>query len=281
MPGTSPDVYGLLGFPLGHTLSPLIHGAALRALGLPGAYVALPVEPARLAEAIAGVRAFRFPGLNVTIPYKVAVIPLLDGLTDRARAIGAVNTLYWDGDRLMGDNTDLEGFKASLPPGVPAGREALVLGAGGAARAVAIALREAGATAIHVVARREAAAEALRTELLAGLPGEVTETADVAGVAGLAARCGLVVNATPLGTHGDGQPLPARALAALPADAWVLDLVYRPAETPLMRAARARGLQADNGIEMLVRQAAAAFGRWTGQAAPVDAMRAAALEGSS
>jgi shikimate dehydrogenase len=241
MPATSPDVYGLLGFPLGHTLSPLIHGAALRATGQPGAYVALPVPPERLGEAIAGVRAFRFPGLNVTIPHKVAIIPYLDGLTDRATAIGAVNTLFWDGDRLLGDNTDFEGFAASLPAGCPGGREALVLGAGGAARAVAIALREAGASAVHVAARQPAAARALRAELLSGVPGKALALDDVLCVA---ARCGVVVNATPLGTHGEGQPLDPLALAALSADAWVLDLVYRPAETPLMRLARARGLRA-------------------------------------
>ena len=277
MPGrTTPALYGLLGHPLGHTLSPRIHEAALAALGLPGRYVALPVPPERLEGAIAGVRAFRFPGLNVTIPHKVAVVPLLDGLTDRARATGAVNTLFWEGDRLLGDNTDLEGFRASLPVGAAAGKEALVLGAGGAARAVALALREEGVAAVHVHARRREAARTLRADLLGDLPGEDVD--DDVALAEVAARCGLVVNATPLGTHGEGCPLPAAAIAALPAEAFVADLVYRPAETPLLRQARARGLAGDNGLEMLVRQAAAAFTRWTGHEAPLEAMRAAARE---
>ncbi len=271
-----PALYGLLGYPLGHTLSPRIHDAALAAIGLQGRYVALPVPPERLADAITGVRAFRFAGLNVTIPHKVAIVPLLDGLTERAQAIGAVNTLYWEGDRLIGDNTDQAGFAASLPAGVVAGREALVLGAGGAARAVALALRELGATAIHVSARRADAALSLRAELLDGLAGDVA--VDAAKVAELAARCGLVVNATPLGTHGAGCPLDEDAIAALPADAYIADLVYRPAETPLLRLARARGLAGDNGLEMLVQQAAAAFSLWTGHEAPLDAMRAAARE---
>lgn len=277
MPGrTTPAVFALLGYPLGHTLSPRIHDAALAASGLNGRYLALPVPPERLADAITGVRAFRFAGLNVTIPHKVAIVPLLDGLSERARAIGAVNTLYWEGDRLLGDNSDLEGFVASLPAGVVQGREALLLGAGGAARAVALALRELGASAIHVAARRADAALALRAELLDGVAGGVAVDADQ--VLALAARCGLVVNATPLGTHGQGCPLDDDAIAALPAGAYVADLVYRPAETPLLRRARARGLAGGNGLEMLVGQAGAAFTRWTGLAAPLDAMRAAARE---
>ena len=111
--GTAPALYGLLGYPLGHTLSPAMQQAAFSAHGLEGTYLALPVPPERLEGALAGVRAWRLPGLNVTVPHKTAVLPLLDGLTPEASAVGAVNTLYWDGDRLMGDNTDVAGFALS------------------------------------------------------------------------------------------------------------------------------------------------------------------------
>lgn len=268
--GTAPALYGLLGYPLGHTLSPAMQQAAFAARGLEGTYLALPVPPERLAGALAGVRAWRLPGLNVTVPHKTAVLPHLDGLTPEAEAVGAVNTLYWDGDRLMGDNTDVAGFAGALGDR-PAG-PAVVLGAGGAARA---ALKVLGAAPgpVHVLARRVEAGRALLGEF--GLAGRAAAPGSPEAAACLA-EAALVVNATPVGLDGAASPLTAADVARLPGGARVMDLIYNPAETPLMRLARARGLEAEGGLEMLVRQGAAAFARWTGREAPVEAMRRAA-----
>jgi shikimate dehydrogenase len=273
---TYPALYGILGFPLGHTLSPRMHQAALAALGLPGTYLALPVPADRLDGAMAGVRAWRLPGLSVTIPHKVAVMAYLDEVTPLAKRIGAVNTLYWDADRLCGDNTDYAGFRASLPELDLAGQAVTVLGAGGAARAGVLALADEGAAKIHLVARRQAAAEALRDQLVPPeRAGAIVPFEDLAELQRVLGESKLVVNATPLGMHGKTSPLPGGALAALPPDAFVMDMIYAPAETPLMAAARARGLAVANGAEMLLHQAAFAFERWTGAQAPLAAMREA------
>jgi shikimate dehydrogenase len=271
-----PPLYGLIGHPLTHSLSPRLHAAALAACGLPGHYVALPVSPERLAGGVAGIRAFGLAGVNVTIPHKVAVLPLLDGLTELATRVGAVNTLFWEDGRLLGDNTDVGGFLAALPAATPSDGEVLLLGAGGAARAVALAVAERGCEALHVVARREQGAGELRAELVPTLAGEAVSLADTPALVERAPRCRLVVNATPVGSHGEGCPLPAEVLAALPPDAMVVDLVYRPHDTALVRRARRRGLHAIDGREMLVRQAALAFERWTGVAPPLEPMREAA-----
>jgi shikimate dehydrogenase len=277
---TYPALYGLLGFPLGHTLSPRIHQAALAALNLPGTYVALPVPADRLAGAMAGVRAWRLPGLSVTIPHKVAVMDYLDDVTPLARRIGAVNTLYWEGERLLGDNTDYAGFRASLPAIDLAGQDVTVLGAGGAARAAVLALADAGAGRVHIIARRLAAAESLREQLLAdGGAGEIAGFDDLEELEPLLHGSKLVVNATPLGMHGKSAPLTSGLLALLPGDAHVMDLIYQPAQTPLLVAAQGRGLATSHGLDMLVHQAAIAFERWTGTQPPFDVMRDAALAG--
>jgi shikimate dehydrogenase len=272
MSGITPDLYGLLGYPLGHTLSPRLHQAALRWAGLAGTYVALPVPPERLDGAMTGVRAWRLPGLNVTIPHKQAVMPFLDGLTPQAEQIGAVNTLFWEGDRLLGDNTDYTGFKESLPPLDWPHVIVTLLGAGGSARAVVAALRDQGVAVLHVVARRQAQAEALRRELAPALPGMVVGLDEAGPLEALLGRTRLLVNTTPVGMDGH-SPLSAAQVAMLPANAYVYDLVYNPAETPLLAMARARGLQGCNGLEMLLGQAAAAFERWTGRKPPLDVLR--------
>ncbi|MEB3222286.1 MAG: shikimate dehydrogenase [Candidatus Sericytochromatia bacterium] len=270
-----PPLYGLIGFPLAGSLSPRLHTAALAACGLPGHYVALPVVPDLLSDGVRGVRAFGLAGVNVTIPHKVAVVPLLDGLTALASRVGAVNTLFWEGGRLIGDNTDVGGFLAALPPSTPTDGEALLIGAGGAARAVALALASRGCEALHVVARREQGAEELRAALVPGMAGAAVSLADVPALVDRAPRCKVVVNATPVGSHGDACPLPGEVLAALPADAVVVDLVYRLEDTTLVKRARGRGLVAGDGREMLVRQAALSFERWTGVAPPLEPLREA------
>lgn len=265
-------LFGLIGHPLGHSLSPRLHNAALAAAGIDGVYLALPTPPERLAAAVEAMRAWPIGGLNVTVPHKVAVMPLLDEVTPEARRIGAVNTLAREGDRLIGHNTDHLGFRAMLD-GLAVPERAVILGAGGSSRAVAFALATAGTHAITFAVRRPGASREVITALddPAVAWGEVPFASTPLREA--LAQAGVVVNTTPVGMapHADASPLGEEALAALPPEAAVLDLVYRPEETRLMRLARARGLMARNGLPMLMAQAAEAFAIWTGQRAPESA----------
>lgn len=259
---TGTQLFGLIGHPLGHSLSPAIHNAALVDAGIDGVYLALPVSAENLKDAIAGVRAWRLPGLSVTIPHKVAVIALLDDLTPEARAVGAVNTLYWDGVKLMGDNTDLAGYRAMLGSDSP--RTALVLGAGGGARAIMKVLTSLDVE-VRISARRFDSASALAAEL----GGEVIEDLEEA-----LKTTDLLVNCTPIGMfpNEDASPLSADQMALLPPTAIVHDLVYKPLETRLLGLARGQGLRVVDGGRMLIGQAAAAFARWTGREPPVSVM---------
>jgi shikimate dehydrogenase len=265
---------GVLGYPVRHSLSPAMHNAAFHALGLNWVYLAFEVAPDRLAQAIAGMRGLGIRGLNLTIPHKEAVVPLLDGLTDAAQHIGAVNTLFWEGERLIGDNTDAAGFlRALYEVGVPPlGQTVLVLGAGGAARAVVYALRTQGC-AVWIANRSRERAEALAAAF--GCAGIVSLERDA--LTQVAAHVDGVVNCTSLGMEPHTDMTPPLPVEALPADAWVCDLVYRPLQTRLLQAAAARGLTTIDGLGMLVHQGALAFERWTGSPAPVNVMRMAAL----
>lgn len=263
---------GVLGWPLEHTLSPAIHNAAFRALGLDWTYLAFPVPPESLRAAIAGLRALGATGANVTMPHKEAVVALLDDVSGDARALGAVNTIQRVGDLLVGHNTDVDGFREFLAgdAGVDVrARCVLLLGSGGAARAVVKALDELDAGEIVVCARRLGAARQL-TELAA--PGRVWTT-EWARAEAQAARADVIVNATPIGMHAE-DPLPQ---ASLGEGQVVVDLVYQPQATPLMERARAAGAQAWGGLGMLVHQGAASFRIWTGQDAPIETMSAAAV----
>lgn len=265
--GAHTRLFGILGHPLGHTLSPALHNAAFAAAGVDAVYLALPVVPDALAGAIAGVRAWRVGGLSVTVPHKVAVIDLLDGLTAEARAAGAVNTLLWQGGRLMGHNTDIAGYQAMLRVAGQEAASAVILGAGGSARAVGVALRQAGMR-VAVAARNLGQAQALAAEL--GEPVRGVGLAELADPAGVLSAADLIVNCTPVGMMpaADASPLDELALSRLPAHAVVHDLVYRPLETRLLALAKARGLRTVDGGVMLVAQAAVAFAAWTGLEAP-------------
>jgi shikimate dehydrogenase len=280
-------VAAVIGQPVRHSLSPTILNAAFAAAGLDWVYTAFEVTDGRGADAVAAMRTLGLGGLSVTMPHKAAVGAAVDDRTSVAAELGAVNCVFWRGDRLVGDNTDGAGFLDSLrvDRGVEvAGRRCVVVGAGGAGRAVARALGRAGAAEVVVVNRSPA--PAARAAELAGAPGRVGTGADVAAA-------DLVVNATPLGmgdVAGAGNaPLPVDP-AALRAGQVVVDLVYHPEVTPLLAAAAAQGATAVNGLGMLVHQAAHAFARWTGDEAPVDAMvdatrrelaRRAQVDGSS
>lgn len=274
----STRLVGIIGWPVEHSRSPAMHNAAFRALGLDWAYVPLPVPPERVGEAVRGLRALGFCGANVTVPHKQAVIPHLDALTDAARAIGAVNTIVVrDDGALLGDTTDGRGFLADLAAhGARADGRALVIGAGGAARAVVHALAESGAT-VQVAARNVAQAEALCQAIATARPAaRVTAHRfpdDLPQM--IAQRPDLIVNATSLGLH-EGDALPWVEGAEIGPGQVAYDLIYNR-ETEFLRLARASGAQAINGLGMLVHQGAAAFELWTGVSAPVEVMAAAVM----
>jgi len=261
-------VAGVIGDPVRHSLSPRLHNAAYRALGLDWVYVAFEVADGDAAAALDAVRAFGLVGLSVTMPHKTAIAERCDELTPAAAALRSVNTVTpLDDGRLAGDSTDGAGFLRSLADaGVDSsGVTALVLGAGGAARAVALALGGTGGR-VSLSARRAPAAEAAAA--LAGATAVAwDDRADAAHAAG------LVVNATPIGMGGDDAlPLPVDAVGA---DHVVADLVYEPRTTPWLTAARSRGARTVGGLGMLVHQAALQVERWSDRPAPIDAMRAA------
>jgi shikimate dehydrogenase len=278
-------VVGVIGDPVAHSLSPTLHNAAFAALGLDWVYVAFPVPRGRGAGAVAAVPVLGLAGLNVTMPHKEDVAAACDDLTPDAAALHSVNTVVGRSDgRTLGDSTDGPGFLDALAEeGIEVGgKPVLVLGAGGAARAVVLALGRAGA-AVTVAARRPDATESAaalapggRAVPLGALaaptsPAIATRSAGIGAVD--PAAFSLVVNATPLGMSG-GDPLPVDP-EALHADQAVVDLVYHPADTPLLTAARAQGATAVNGLGMLLHQAARSFTQWTGQPAPLEAMRSA------
>lgn len=268
------QLLALLGHPVAHSRSPAIHTAALEALGVDARYLAFDVAPARLGEAVAGLRALGALGANVTIPHKQAVMAHLDAIEPTAAAIGAVNTIVRDGDRLVGANTDAAGLVSSLKDAGfdPGGAHVLVVGAGGAARAAIVGLAEAGAAHVTVAARRAEQASALASGLRVGAPVCAVEL----GALPLAGT-DLLIQATSATMGPDGEGFAAAlGLDALPDHATVIDLVYAPLETAVLRVARARGLRCVDGLGMLVGQAAVALERWLGVPAPLEVMRAAA-----
>jgi shikimate dehydrogenase len=262
----------IIGWPVEHSLSPVMHNAAFRATGLDWVYVPLPVPPHALPAAIEGMRALGIAGANVTMPHKLAVVDHLDEVSGEAIRIGAVNVIVRaPGDRLIGANTDGAGFLRFLETSAGVrvrGKTALLLGAGGAARAVAVAFADAGGTV--VIAARDAGAGAEAAAAAGG--GAAAISFD--GASDAAARADLIVNATPVGSDGAELVVPADCIEPRHT---VVDLIYSPPETPLLAAARSRGALAHNGLGMLVDQAALAFELWTGTPAPVEVMSAAAL----
>ena len=268
----STRVAAIIGDPVRHSLSPILHNAAFDALGLDWIYTAFEVHDGGAVDAINAVRSLHIDGLSVTMPHKEAVIDALDRVSPAATRLRSVNCVHWLGDALVGDSTDGVGFIDALrhDEGFDvAGRSAVVLGAGGAARAVVLALAEAGAAQVLVVNRspeRGASAAAL-----GGSRSRIGTAADVTGA-------DIVVNATPVGMAGTSSA------GASPIDVdlvrpgqLIVDLVYHPLRTPLLIAAKARGAVAVTGLGMLIHQAAHAFRLWTGEEPPLEVMSAAAL----
>ncbi|HYJ61590.1 MAG TPA: shikimate dehydrogenase [Actinomycetota bacterium] len=269
--GGTTRTLGVIGWPVDQSLSPAIHNAAIAALGLDLVYVALPVAPGDVRPALEGLAALGFVGANVTMPHKTEASGIVDERSDDAARLDAVNTIVVTADGLVGHNTDAPGFDRMLRHDEmvdPAGRHALLYGAGGAARAVALALARGGAERVTVVVRDPGRAAPV-VNALAGLDTAV-EVVGFDEAPGVSAE--LLVNATPLGAHGEELPTPP-----LTASTTVIDLLYRPVLTPLIARARAAGATAAGGMGLLLHQAALSFELWTGQVPPLEVMSAAAV----
>ncbi|MCS7296535.1 MAG: shikimate dehydrogenase [Chloroflexota bacterium] len=268
---------GIIGHPVAHSLSPVFQQAAFDACAIDARYERWDTPPASLPDRVASLRAADVLGANVTIPHKEAVLPLLDELDAAAALVGAVNTILVRGGRLIGWNTDGPGFVRALRESAhfePAGRRFLLVGAGGAARGIAFALASAGASGIAVWNRSPQRATALAEDLRRAVPSIAVELCpaldDLRGF-------DAVVNCTSVGMEGTGSE------AALPfdprstgSDCLIVDIVYKPETTALLRAAAAAGRPVLGGLPMLIYQGALAFELWTGRPAPVDVMFAAA-----
>lgn len=266
---------GVIGWPIKHSLSPQLHGWWLRHYGIEGSYESFPVEPGQLENFLKNLQAGGFSGINVTVPHKQAVIPFLHELSPTAQRIGAVNTIVVRPDgSLFGDSTDGYGFITSLQEEAPlwqTDKPAMVLGAGGAARAVVDALYGAGVSELHIINRTRDHAEALAKDLRVPVRLHNWEAAPT-----LLGQMGLVINTTLLGMSG--QPEIKLSLAGLAKDAVVFDLIYNPLETALLRQARLQGNTGLNGLGMLLHQAAPGFTYWFGTTPQVMPEQRASLE---
>ena len=281
-PGPTPDrrppmsgasrLAAVIGDPVRHSLSPTLLNAAFAEAGLDWHFVALEVAAGRSDEALDAVRALGLAGLSVTMPHKAAVAAAVDHRAEQAEVLDAVNCVVVEGGRLVGHNTDGDGFLDGLRHDTgfdPAGRSTVVIGAGGAARAVVLALARAGAAEVAVVNRT-----ASRAEVAAGLAGPVGRVVGSDELSDTVAAADLVVNATSVGMTDDGAlPVDPESVAV---GTVAVDLIYHPPETAWLAALRGRGIEAHNGLSMLVFQAAHAFRLWTGSEAPVAVMDAAA-----
>ncbi|MDA8269226.1 MAG: shikimate dehydrogenase [Actinomycetota bacterium] len=268
-PSATTALVGVMGDPIAHSLSPLLHNTAFRALGIDWVSVGFEVGAGGGAAAVAGIVALGLRGMSVTMPLKEEVAAAVDELTPVAARLGAVNCVVVRDGRTVGDSTDGDGLVAACAAGSgfdPSGRSCVVLGAGGAARAVVDALARAGAAEVVVVGRTRARAEVAAA--VAGPVGRVGSEPDIAGAE-------LVVHATPVGMGADAGAVPVDPGLFGPGQL-VVDLVYHPLQTALLRAAAERGARTATGVGMLVHQAALAIERWTGHVAPVTAMQAAA-----
>jgi shikimate dehydrogenase len=276
-------VVGVMGWPIAHSLSPAMHNAAFDALGLNWRYVAFPVPPDQVGQALEGLKALGFCGTNVTVPHKEAVIPYLDRIPERVRRFGAVNTILVERDEegacaLVGDNSDVQGFLRALRQGgfEPQGRQVTVVGAGGGARGVVYGLCIAQAAEVTVLNRTPERAERLASDMAAHAEGTALRALPLSERALLecAAQADLLVNTTTVGMwpHVEASIWPQDT--PVPAHLAVCDLVYRPLRTRLLEQAQRGGATTIDGLGMLIAQGAISFEMWTGQWPPEEVMRA-------
>jgi len=271
------ELVGVLGFPVAENPTCVMQEAAFAALGLPWRYLTIEVKPDSLPDAIRGVRALGMMGVNLTIPHKVAVLPLLDEISPDAAIIGAVNTVRRAGDKLIGENTDGKGFLRGVreQAGVdPAGKNVVVLGAGGAARAITVELALAGAGGISVWNRSAERGEALCRDLKQRTSANA-HFVPWRGTCPVGPDVDILVNATSIGLFPDMEAMPDVEFKNARRDLLVCDVVPNPPDTRMIKAARAQGFKTLTGLPMLVYQGAIGFEMWTGKKAPEHAMLAA------
>ncbi|MCR4406180.1 MAG: shikimate dehydrogenase [Anaerolineae bacterium] len=272
------QLIGLIGWPVEHSLSPAMHNAAFAALEMNWHYGLLPTPPGAVQATLSRLKKHGYRGANVTVPHKQAVIPHMDEIADSARVIGAVNTIVIQEGRLIGYNTDADGFLAALREAgfEPAGRRALVLGAGGAARAVVYALAGAGCSVTIYNRTVQRAAQLAHHVQKQGLRSPVTWVPITTTLSDLElSDFDLLVNATSVGMWPQSDASPWPDSFPMPSHWTVYDLVYNPMETRLLAQARAAGARAIGGLGMLIHQGALAFEMWTGMMASIEVMRAA------
>ncbi len=275
------QVVGVIGWPVQHSLSPPMHNAAFRALGLNWVYVAFAVHPDNVEAAIAGMRALGLPGLNVTIPHKAAVVSHLDEISPTSQQLGVVNTIVNSDGHLRGDSTDGSGFMRALEEageGITDNRVVLI-GAGGAARAVALAAAQEQPEELVIVNRtlQRAVEIAELVRAADGLEAVRAIALDSPEVAQVVSSANLIIDSTPVGMYPHADVAPVISPQWLRPCQLVCDLTYNPRETVLLQAAREAGARILDGTGMLVHQGAVAFEQWTGQQAPVEVMRLALL----
>ncbi len=265
-------VYGIIGYPVKHSLSPLMQTEAFKEAGIDAVYVPFEVEPENLEEAVKGLRALSVKGFNVTVPHKEKVTEYLDFLSQEAELLGAVNTVKNEDGELTGYNTDAEGFLRSLlEEGVELeDKKAVMFGAGGAARAVGYALLKGGVKFLNIVNRSFPKAKAV-AELLGRLGNVLVYPLKEGTVETLLKDADIIVNTTSLGMKESDPPL--FDYSKIPEGITVVDIIYNPPETPLLKAAKEKGCKTINGLGMLIHQGAVAFEIWTGEKAPVETMR--------
>ncbi|MDA1001428.1 MAG: shikimate dehydrogenase [bacterium] len=266
----------IFGYPLSHTMSPVMHNTAAEALGLPYRFMAYEVRPENFAEAVHGARAMGFGGLCVTIPHKVAAAGMMDDLSEDARLMGAVNVIVFGAaGRMTGHNTDGIGWLASLESETgetPAGKRCLLIGAGGAARAIAVKMAQCGAAHIEIRNRTAEKAEALAAYVSKNLPGAQLSGGGLSDLHAAAEGCDLIVNTTSQGMAGEPEREAAMPVPedAIPAGCICTDAVYNPVETAFLQAAKRRGARTVSGVGWLIHQGAAAWKLWTGTEMPVE-----------
>ena len=274
-------ILGVMGFPVSHSLSPVMHNAAIAAMQLDYVYVPLPIPVEDLGAAIAGLRAVKsLHGFNLTIPHKIEVIPLLDEILPIAKSVGAVNTVKRIDDRLVGTNTDVAGFLEPLQKIEINWAEtpALILGCGGAAKAVLAACLELGCPMIHVVGRDPKKLKKFHGNMTSQLRDYNLRVHPWTSLPHLLEIAGLVINATPIGMGSDPHtPITELEMSLLPSQAIAYDLIYTPRPTRFLQLAAARGLTAIDGLEMLIHQGAIALEFWLDRPVPIEIMRQALL----
>lgn len=275
-------ILGVMGFPVSHSLSPVMHNAAIAAMGLDYVYVPFPIPVEQLPAAITGLKAVQsVQGFNLTIPHKVEVMPLLDEVLPIAKAVGAVNTVKRVGERWVGTNTDVAGFLEPLKKLNCdwANTPALILGSGGAAKAVVAACLELGCSVIHVVGRDPKKMKKFHGAMTSQLHDYNLRVHPWASIPHLLEVAGIVINATPIGMASDqNTPISETEMNLLPDHAIAYDLIYTPRPTKFLQIAAARGLKAIDGLEMLINQGAIGLEFWLDQTVPIEIMRQALLQ---